>query len=113
MNLDLQCTGFEFECYTRDKMVADDERKLKRFLEEQKRDQELNKAYEVDYYRPPEDKSKEMKEKAMIEETWRREKQQKLLESSYSDYRQRKDYESSLKKKDEYELLMKFEQDLK
>ena len=48
-----------------------------------------------------------------MENMYRREKQQKLLESSYSDYRKRKDEEMSYKQREEFELKMKFERDLK
>ena len=41
----LQTKGFEFECYTRDRLVAQDERNLKKFLAEQMRDQEMNRIY--------------------------------------------------------------------
>jgi len=37
--VEMKCTGLEFECYTRDKMVAQDKKNLQKFLEEQMRDQ--------------------------------------------------------------------------
>lgn len=37
--------GFEFECYQRDKLVEKDKRQLQGFLSEQKKDQEMDRAY--------------------------------------------------------------------
>jgi len=38
-------TNLEFECYTRDKLIAQDAKNNKKFLQEQMKDQEVNKYY--------------------------------------------------------------------
>jgi len=38
--------GFDFECYNRDRLVAEDKRKMQGFLQEQMKEQQLNRAYE-------------------------------------------------------------------
>lgn len=39
--------GFEFECFTRDKLIAQDEKNLRKFLAEQKKDKELDREYDA------------------------------------------------------------------
>jgi len=37
--------GFDFECFQRDQLVEKDKKKIQGFLSEQKKDQELDRAY--------------------------------------------------------------------
>jgi hypothetical protein len=58
--------------------------------------------------KPPEDRSSEIREKATMQESVRVNMTKRMLESGYKDYRERKDFEESTKKREDYEQVIKF-----
>ena len=56
----------------------------------------------------PEDKTNENREKATMHESVRVNMTKRMLESGYKDYRDRKDFEESTRKREDYEQVIKF-----